>query len=1185
MRKFWKRTLATALTAAMIVQSMTAYAGGTVSVSAANESASVKINGYQISSTLGGYRTVYTMNDPNAEIAVNEDGSAKVGLVYGIGNSIANPDADLVVGSTDKNIIINPASASGKVETVNGSTATSQSYVMTMLFGDNVSTDFFNASMYVRAYAQLKDGTYIYSGSKSLTVYRLADYLYQNILMSNEQGHKYLFDHILSAANSSYTAKEYDYNHAIVPIETPTVAPTVEPTEKPTEKPTDKPVETTTLDVPDVTDPVDPSEIVKLSDGKSATASSTVHTFTAANAFDGNTDTYWEGAGANQTLSVNLGADADVAYIIVKLNPSSAWGARTQRIEVLGHTQYQTGYTTMLAAVDYKFDPASGNQIKIPVTGKASDVQLKFVSNTGSGGGQAAEVEIYGVPADNPDLTVANVVTNQATLYENENLVIAASVKNRGTLDSAASVITFYCDDKKIATADVKALAAGESTTVQIDAGNLDAGEYAISAVIDEDNKIIERNEDNNSFAMSGKITIKEVESADVVPITSWSPSNPGIGDDVAFTVTVSNKGNQPTGDASRTVTIRIKDSEGNVVKTLTKTVSGTIAVGDSVTSDIGNWTAADGKYTIETVVSKDSAEHEVKQKNNTVTSSLYVGRGANMPFVTVEAEALSNKTTGTRLAQNRKLADYAGEASGRSAVLLDGNGEYVEFTLPSEANAIVLRASIPKGTNGTVSVYADGSKVGKINLTTDYSYHMGSPTSLGQLGYSDSGSTAYWLYDDGQLLMNTTYPAGTKIKIQKDSDDVQWVYCDMVEFEKVAPPLENPDPSKYLDASNYSSVAAAIDAARQNSAITGVYIPAGEWEMTGHVTIYGKALDIVGAGMWYTKLVASSSNSSAGFQLQSGTDGVKIRELSAWSKKRNRSDGPEGKFINTAAGVNNITVDNVWVEHFTCLYWGQNASHNTFTNCRMKNTLADGINMTNGSNYNKISNCYARGTGDDSFALFSAADSGGTINTGNEYSNLTAVCVRRAAAFAIYGGEDNTFKNLYAADTLTYPGLTINSYDFGYQAYGFGDKMTYVDGITMDRCGGDYWTSVGSDDHINDYQNFGAIWVYSGNRELKNISMSNIDINDPTYFGIMIQTMYQGRPLYTMSNVNFKDITINNPGRYGIKFNICAEQGQGPVVGSFNFDNVIVNNAKVQSMYGLSGCPDCTVTKTNCNW
>jgi len=145
---------------------------------------------------------------------------------------------------------------------------------------------------------------------------------------------------------------------------------------------------------------------------------------------------------------------------------------------------------------------------------------------------------------------------------------------------------------------------------------------------------------------------------------------------------------------------------------------------------------------------------------------------------------------------------------------------------------------------------------------------------------------------------------------------------------------------------------------------------------------------------------------------------------------------------------------------------------------------------------------------------------------------------------------------------------------------------MTTVQGVTLDRCGGDYWTSYGSDDHINDYQNFGAIWVYAGNRELKNITLKDIDINAPTYFGIMIQTMYSGSPATSpMSNVNFENITINNPARYGIKFNIRAEQGQGPVVGSFTFNNVNVYNAGVQAMYGLSGCPNCNVTKTNCNW
>ena len=67
----------------------------------------------------------------------------------------------------------------------------------------------------------------------------------------------------------------------------------------------------------------------------------------------------------------------------------------------------------------------------------------------------------------------------------------------------------------------------------------------------------------------------------------------------------------------------------------------------------------------------------------------------------------------------------------------------------------------------------------------------------------------------------------------------------------------------------------------------TGVYIPAGEWTMTGQITLYGKALDIVGAGMWYTKLVPAGSNGSAGFQ-------------SEWNRRN--------KFVNYLLGVREET-------------------------------------------------------------------------------------------------------------------------------------------------------------------------------------------------------------------------------------------------------------------------------------
>ncbi|UJF31466.1 right-handed parallel beta-helix repeat-containing protein [Paenibacillus hexagrammi] len=321
-------------------------------------------------------------------------------------------------------------------------------------------------------------------------------------------------------------------------------------------------------------------------------------------------------------------------------------------------------------------------------------------------------------------------------------------------------------------------------------------------------------------------------------------------------------------------------------------------------------------------------------------------------------------------------------------------------------------------------------------------------------------------------------------------------------------------------------------------------------------------------------------SNTDVGFRIDSTANGTTIRDLSAWGNYQYRVDGP-GKFLD-GDHMQNVTIQNVWAEHFICLYWGVGASNNTFRNNRIKNTFADGINMTNGSNNNIIDNNYARATGDDSFAEFSAVDAGGSYNVGNQFTNNTAVCVRRAAAFAAYGGSGNLFQNLYAADTLTYPGLTISSLSFGYNTLGFGDQDTVFDSITLDRTGGDFWTSVGADDKINDYQNFGAIWFFGGDKVFKNILVKNVDINNSVYFGLMFQS--KSPENLPMQNVRIENVNINNPTRYGIKLVVSAEQGQGPVVGGASFTNVKINNPGVKAIYGEDKCPNFIVTRTSGN-
>ena len=77
---------------------------------------------------------------------------------------------------------------------------------------------------------------------------------------------------------------------------------------------------------------------------------------------------------------------------------------------------------------------------------------------------------------------------------------------------------------------------------------------------------------------------------------------------------------------------------------------------------------------------------------------SLVAGRGADPGFVEQEAEHAA--TDGTVIGPGTAAYTLPAEASGRSAVTL-APGQYVEFTLPSAANAITVRYSIPDAPAG----------------------------------------------------------------------------------------------------------------------------------------------------------------------------------------------------------------------------------------------------------------------------------------------------------------------------------------------------------------------------------------------------------------------------------------------------------------------------------------------------
>ena len=129
------------------------------------------------------------------------------------------------------------------------------------------------------------------------------------------------------------------------------------------------------------------------------TASSSYETFTASNANDGNSSTYWEstdGAGYPQTITVDLGSTQSIGSITLDLPPSSAWATRTETLSVLGSTN-DTSFSQIVGSAGYTFNPSSGNTVTISLPSGTSTryVQLSFTGNTGWSAAQLSEFEVF----------------------------------------------------------------------------------------------------------------------------------------------------------------------------------------------------------------------------------------------------------------------------------------------------------------------------------------------------------------------------------------------------------------------------------------------------------------------------------------------------------------------------------------------------------------------------------------------------------------------------------------------------------------------------------------------------------------------------------------------------------------------------------------------------------------------
>jgi alpha-1,3-glucanase-like protein/F5/8 type C domain-containing protein len=406
-------------------------------------------------------------------------------------------------------------------------------------------------------------------------------------------------------------------------------------------------------------------------------------------------------------------------------------------------------------------------------------------------------------------------------------------------------------------------------------------------------------------------------------------------------------------------------------------------------------------------------------------------GRGATVPFVEQEAENAA--TNGTVIGPNRAAGTLAGEASGRKAVTLSSQGQYVEFTLSAPSNSLDFRYSLPDnaqgtGINGKIAVYVNGAHNRDLDLTSRYGwYYGGYPFS------NDPGQgKAHHFYDEVRTLFPTSYPQGTKIRIQVDAGDVTPATIDLADFEQVA--AAKTQPANSLSVTDYGATsgdatddAAAFDAAVAAAKSQGkeVWIPAGTFVLNHHVTV--DQVTVRGAGPWYSELHGSragifgkgepASCSTPTYPGNPAVPGsstnVKLYDFAIIGEVDARVDCDQANGIGGALGGGSVVQD-LWIQHTKVGLWLDGPFDGlTVRDNRILDQTADGLNLHQGISNVLVTNNFLRNTGDDGLAMWAEHDA----DHNNTFSFNTVLLPILANNIAIYGGHDNTVSDNVVAD------------------------------------------------------------------------------------------------------------------------------------------------------------------------
>jgi hypothetical protein len=444
------------------------------------------------------------------------------------------------------------------------------------------------------------------------------------------------------------------------------------------------------------------------------------------------------------------------------------------------------------------------------------------------------------------------------------------------------------------------------------------------------------------------------------------------------------------------------------------------------------------------------------------LTHSAQAFNGATVPWTTYEAENMT-VNGGTILGPQYGPNVVASESSGRKCVQLNGPGQYIQFTSQAVANSIVVRYSVPDTSNGTgadytLSLYTNGVFAEKLAMTSRYSWLYGKYP----FNNNPAAGSPRNFYDEVRTRDLNINP-GDLVRLQEDSTDVASNYViDLVDLENVATPLAQPANSLSIMSYGAGGTGTTDDTRPLENCIAAarsegktVWLPTGTYKITSTINMPPN-LTIQGAGMWYSQLVGDPDlymNSSRRVTLNGNGSNIHLSDFAIIGKLNYRNDSEPNDGLGGSYGTGS-TISRIWVEHTKTGAWLVNSSGLIVDGCRFRDTIADGINLCVGMQSTVVTNCTARGTGDDCFPIWPATYTAQRYAPGyNVITHCTGQTPFLANGGAIYGGISNSIENCLFQDITYGCGILIST------TFPVGDNVfsgtTVAGNCDLVRCGG----------------------------------------------------------------------------------------------------------------------------------